>query len=578
MRFAPMDTDNFSETPGVIPIWRSVGGDELNVCVNLCKLGVETHWISALGDGPLGKNVLETANIGVRMKDVVVLPNERTGTFVVVPEEKKVYYDRKFSAFARHNPSSFNWEHILENASWLHMTGITPMCGDRALISWQRALDVALHRGIPCSVDLNHRKQLGSLLSLWQKVRPYVSRLFVMVLSLDQLAGLIHLEGINDDGGNSYPATLKLTPNDEVLAFTLLEKLRKRIKIKWLVICLKKRDATNLQTRWSAVSTSNGIFTTNTTPVLHRPKEDVGGGSAWFTGLCHYIMYEGEENPKLALRRADLLSALCQESLGDHSQVTLSELRDAEAEFHGRVANVAKYTESSKLSEKIADAERKLMSAKVLPIIRAKNGRVAIERGLEFGKMGCRAIEVTMDTQNIEKCLQELVAGVPENCLVGVGTVMELAQVAKVASLGARFALSPVNPPGFIKECLKYGVVPVPAASSPNEIFAYWKEGAKLIKLFPAGRWSPTLLKSLKNIGDFSKIHILPSGGISPANYKEWLNAGAVGVGMGSKLAGSDMKYADGTPEYEEARKQWVEHGRLQAKNLFKSINSTSKL
>ncbi len=41
-------------------------------------------------------------------------------------------------------------------------------------------------------------------------------------------------------------------------------------------------------------------------------------------------------------------------------------------------------------------------------------------------------------------------------------------------------------------------------------------------------------------------MNILPSGGVTPDNMMEWLDAGAAVVGMGSNLAGDDINYAAG--------------------------------
>ncbi len=117
-----------------------------------------------------------------------------------------------------------------------------------------------------------------------------------------------------------------------------------------------------------------------------------------------------------------------------------------------------------------------------------------------------------MDTDDVMRVLETLVKTLGDRCLVGVGTVMHKEQVAAVAAKGAKFALSPINPKGFIQECKKYNIVCVPAAFSPNEIFDMHTEGADVIKLFPAQIYSPSVLSALKSIGDFSKINIAPSG------------------------------------------------------------------
>jgi 2-keto-3-deoxy-6-phosphogluconate aldolase len=64
---------------------------------------------------------------------------------------------------------------------------------------------------------------------------------------------------------------------------------------------------------------------------------------------------------------------------------------------------------------------------------------------------------------------------VPSTCLVGVGTVHHKSEIAEVAMHGGRFALSPIAPDGFIAECLSHGILPVPAAFTPNEVFSLYK-------------------------------------------------------------------------------------------------------
>jgi len=99
------------------------------------------------------------------------------------------------------------------------------------------------------------------------------------------------------------------------------------------------------------------------------------------------------------------------------------------------------------------------------------------------------------------------------------------------------------------------------------------QEGADIIKLFPAQLYTPDILKALKAVGQFGKINLAPSGGQSPATYKNWLKAGAVTIGMGSNLAGADIGFQFGTPEYEKTNKEWVTAGRAAAAALFAEIN-----
>ena len=106
------------------------------------------------------------------------------------------------------------------------------------------------------------------------------------------------------------------------------------------------------------------------------------------------------------------------------------------------------------------------------------------------------------------------------------------------ASLGASFALSPIDPTGFVDECHRLGLLAVPSAFTSNEMWALHRRGVKLIKLFHAGLASPSILKSMLGVGPLGTLSIMPSGGVSPANAREWLDAGAAVVGMGSNLVG----------------------------------------
>jgi hypothetical protein len=81
----------------------------------------------------------------------------------------------------------------------------------------------------------------------------------------------------------------------------------------------------------------------------------------------------------------------------------------------------------------------------------------------------------------------------------------------------------------------------------------------RTIKLFPAQKYTAGQLRELKDVGDFGKANICPSGGIDNNNAAEWLAAGAFAVGMGSCLAGRDIKIADGdSEEFRAATERWA--------------------
>jgi len=249
-----------------------------------------------------------------------------------------------------HDPKLLDWSKLLQpeeyksgGVRWLHMTGITPMLGANALKSWRNAIDTALKLKIPISLDFNHRPQLGSFQSLWSKCQPYNDKFWVIVLAIGDVLNIIKEEGLaKADPSLDIPAG---TPHTSPIWHKALLAIRQKLKVKWLVCCFKTRNERNLQTRWSSVATAAGISNTIQIPTLHTPKEDVGGGSAFFAGFVDYVIQslsEGNKEVNLvkALRRADLLAALCQETLGDWSSVERHLLYSFEQRYDGKPASV----------------------------------------------------------------------------------------------------------------------------------------------------------------------------------------------------------------------------------------------
>jgi Entner-Doudoroff aldolase len=202
---------------------------------------------------------------------------------------------------------------------------------------------------------------------------------------------------------------------------------------------------------------------------------------------------------------------------------------------------------------------------KLLLYYAQKNYELAIKRGLELVELGCKALEITLDSENALQILKELCNKIPlDKCIVGVGTVLDSKQVEEVAKIGAKFAISPITPKNFIKTCHSCGLLAIPAAFTPNEIWSAYLEGAKIVKLFPAQLWTPESLRDLKNIGDFRKLSFMPSGSVNPQNVDNWLKNGADCVGMGSNLVGKDIRYSNhNINEIQIANKEWIELGQI---------------
>ncbi|MDD7961086.1 sugar kinase [Microbacterium thalli] len=141
----------------------SVAGAELNTAVGLARLGHDVTWASRLGDDAFAGLVRETLRAeGIDDRFVVPAPGEQTGLIVKQRREgddiRSEHY-RATSAASRLRSDDLSAA-MLEGAAWLHATCITPALGAGPKGLFENVLHEASMRGIPISLDANHRPQL----------------------------------------------------------------------------------------------------------------------------------------------------------------------------------------------------------------------------------------------------------------------------------------------------------------------------------------------------------------------------------------------------------------------------------
>ncbi len=171
-----------------------------------------------------------------------------------------------------------------------------------------------------------------------------------------------------------------------------------------------------------------------------------------------------------------------------------------------------------------------------IAILRGDDPDALIERGLRLAEVGVMVMEVTLDSAEAARVFQTLRNELGEQVMLGVGTVMhpETALV-EVAKWGAEFALSPVCPPNFIQIGSDLGILAIPGAGTPDELWKAHLKGALIIKLYPAStNWSPAMVSNLPQ--PLRMTNMLPTGGISPDDVELWLDSGATAVGLGANL------------------------------------------
>jgi len=158
----------------------------------------------------------------------------------------------------------------------------------------------------------------------------------------------------------------------------------------------------------------------------------------------------------------------------------------------------------------------------------AADGLLDICRAALRGGLGI--LEITLTTPGALDAIEALSA--EPGAIVGAGTVLTTDDVRDVALAGGRFALSPIFDPAVVDTAESLGILAIPGASTPTEIIAAHRHGARAVKVFPAGALGgPDYLRAIR--GPLPFVDLIPTSGPAPHNVADYLAAGAIAVGFG---------------------------------------------
>ena len=189
----------------------------------------------------------------------------------------------------------------------------------------------------------------------------------------------------------------------------------------------------------------------------------------------------------------------------------------------------------------------------VIPVIRydnADDGALAIDCAL---KAGFPTVEVTLTMPDAVELIRAFTRKLEKHQLIGAGTVWDEFECEDVLNAGAAYIVSPGLSPGLGAVALGGNAAYLPGALTPTEVNAAIRDGADIVKIFPASTVGPAHLKALTTV--FSDTRFCPTGGVSADNMEKWFEAGAKCVGIGSSLfSGAAMRAREQKKLVDEAR------------------------
>lgn len=190
----------------------------------------------------------------------------------------------------------------------------------------------------------------------------------------------------------------------------------------------------------------------------------------------------------------------------------------------------------------LTDTLQNILKHKVVAIIRNANPKDVMKIANALKDGGVKILEITLNSPRALNVIEEVSNELGDQLLIGAGTVLDPETARAALSSGAKFILSPTLNIETIKMTKRYGAVSIPSGFTPTEILTAYENGGDIIKVFPASI-GPGYIKDIR--GPLPQIPLLPTGGVNLDNIKDFLNAGAVGFGIGSALVNTKKEITE---------------------------------
>lgn len=327
LRLAPAGYSRFVQAEG---FGATFGGGEANVAVSLANYGMDATFVSRLPGHEIGQAAINSLRRYGVDTGFIVRGGRRVGIYYLEKgasqRPSKVIYDRAGSSIAAASKEDFNWDAILEGASWFHFTGITPALGDTIADICEEACMEAKRKGIPVSCDLNYRKKLWTREKAGQVMSRLCQYVDVCIANEEDAKDVFGIEAGDSDitGGK-----LNFDGYKDVA-----KKLSDQLGFSKVAITLRTSVSAS-ENNWMGLLYDGEEFYLSKEYQM-KIVDRVGGGDSFGAGLI-YGLLSGKESAS-ALEFAVAASCLKHSIEGDFNHVSVDEVESlAGGDASGRV-------------------------------------------------------------------------------------------------------------------------------------------------------------------------------------------------------------------------------------------------
>jgi 2-dehydro-3-deoxyphosphogluconate aldolase/(4S)-4-hydroxy-2-oxoglutarate aldolase len=184
-----------------------------------------------------------------------------------------------------------------------------------------------------------------------------------------------------------------------------------------------------------------------------------------------------------------------------------------------------------------------IRDGRVVAILRASRPDRLVHGAQVLVEHGVRTLELPLTAPDVFDAVSETVRVVGGAAYVGVGTVRTVDDARRAVDAGATFLVAPSLNVDVVRYGCQRDVEVLPGAMTPTEIELAMRAGADLVKLFPATAHTPEFVRQV--LVPMPEASVVPTGGVDLGSAAEWLQAGAVALGVGSPLTGDSLETED---------------------------------
>lgn len=176
-----------------------------------------------------------------------------------------------------------------------------------------------------------------------------------------------------------------------------------------------------------------------------------------------------------------------------------------------------------------------LIESGVVAVVRAESKEQGLKIIEAVTKGGIKALEITLTVPGAVDIIRDLVEEYKgTDVIIGAGTVLDPESARACILAGAKYIVSPCFDKAAAELCNRYAIPYMPGVMTPKEVVTALEAGVDICKVFPGNLFGPSVIGAFK--GPIPQGNYMPTGGVDLTNVSEWIQKGAIAVGVGSVL------------------------------------------